>query len=111
MTINIKGHDLDLIVKNRLYLIYENKFGESVDFNTKKYSTLMANLLYATILATIEKQGLNITFTDEEFKDFYDEQSPTFFKDFSDWFILQIQAQAELSEDKGDAPAEKNEKN
>ncbi len=100
MTVNVKGIDLDLMTPNRFYLIYENLFGESVDFNTKKYSTLMANLMHAVIVATIEKKGLNITFSKDDFKNWYDEQDPSIFKDFSDWFVLTLQAQAELSGNK-----------
>lgn len=99
MKIKIKDIELDLHYSMRMYIIYENIMGKSLNFeNASSYTSLIV-LLYSSIIATIQKNKLDITITYDEFMDWLDTQNAQkVMTDFSEWFTSQLTANIDLKD-------------
>jgi len=101
MKINIKGTDLELHYSMRMYILYENIMGKSLNFeNASSYTSLIV-LFYSAIIATIQKEKLNMVVTYDEFMNWLDDQNGAdIMKEFSDWFTSNLNLNIGLSEER-----------
>ena len=108
MEITIKGKKLELCspLSGRTNIMYEDIMGESVDFTKLKTTSSIAKLLYANVLATLEKNHmpLDIEYT-TDFKDILDDDNGgmNFLLEYIQWIAKLLGVQdvlSEVSEDK-----------
>ena len=85
MKINIKGTELELYYSMRVYLIYEQITGKTLSLQ-EGYYTVSVNLFYSTILASMQRNHLDLDFEYDEYLDWLDEQGADLIKDFINWF-------------------------
>ena len=86
MKIKIKGKEFELHYSMRMYILYENIMGQSLNAATQGMTTSMVILMYCAILASIQYHKLNISISYDEFMDWLDDQNPSVFTNFADWF-------------------------
>lgn len=99
MKINIKGKEFELHYSMRMYILYENILGKSIDSeSTSSYTSIIA-LLFSAIMSSIHYYKLNISLSYDEFMDWMDSQNSTkLINDFSRWFVENITANAGLKD-------------
>ena len=78
MEVKIKDKTITLNYTSRMYYIYEEKFQENVEFENLRSQKQQMNLFYACILASIQKQKLDISFSQDEFTDWLDDNGDIF---------------------------------
>lgn len=94
MEITFKGHKLELHYSMRMYIIYENIVGNSLDTTDNSYTNLIT-LIYAALKSTLKYNKLddNISFDDViEFVD--DNDGVVFTAKFTQWLEEQVTRQA-----------------
>lgn len=100
MKIKIKDHEIELIYSQRIYLKYEDLTHSSLTFDQLSSYTALADLFYCTILATLEhktyRNKLNIKLSKEEFIDWYADDATILTRDFTQWFMGNVNSQMEL---------------
>lgn len=100
MKIKIKDKDLELHYSMRMYILYENITGKSLSFENMSSYTSLIVLFYSAIVATIQRNHINMTISYDEFMDWLDEQNgATIMKDFSDWFTSCLTNNISLQDD------------
>lgn len=99
MKIHIKGQELDLHYSMRMYIIFENIMGKSLSFDSSYSYTSLIVLFYSAIMATIQRDKLNMTLSYDEFMDWLDSNEPTkTIQEFSEWFTSQMTVNNNLSD-------------
>lgn len=97
MKITIKDQEIELIYCQRIYLKYEEMYKKSLNIEDLSSYTATADLFYCTIIATLEHKSnrdkYNITFTKEDFLDWYDDNATILTHDFTQWFFNEVQEQ------------------
>lgn len=86
MKVNIKGIELKLYYSMRVYLIYEQITGKTLSLEDGSY-TVSVNLLYSTILASMQHNHMDLDFQYDEYLDWLDEQGIELIKEFINWFL------------------------
>lgn len=94
MEITFKGHKLELHYSMRIYIIYENITGSSLDSNDNSYTNLMA-LVYAALKSTLKYNKLDDNISLDDVIDFVDENDGAVFTArFTQWLEEQVNRQA-----------------
>lgn len=100
MKIKIKNKEIELHYSMRMYILYENITGKSLSFENMSSYTSLIVLFYSAIVATIQRNHINMTISYDEFMDWLDEQNgATIMKDFSDWFTSSVTNNIALQDD------------
>lgn len=100
MKITIKNKELELHYSMRMYILYENITGKSLSFENMSSYTSLIVLFYCAIIATIQRNRIDMTISYDEFMDWLDEQNgATIMKDFSDWFTACLTNNIALQDD------------
>ena len=87
MKINIKNQEIELSYSMRIYILFENITNKSLSFESMQSYTSLIVLFYSSVLASIQKQKLNITISYDEFMDWLDDSNgEQMIKEFSTWF-------------------------
>lgn len=115
MKINIKNTDIELTYSMRIYILFENITNQSLNFeNLNSYTSLIV-LFYSAIVATIQKNKMNLSVSYDEFMDWLDSSNgEQMIKQFSTWFTTQLtnnlalQDAEEVKETKGSKKKSKN---
>lgn len=92
MKVKIKGKEFELHYSMRIYILYENIMGQSLSNVTQGTTTSMVVLMFCAILASMQYHRIETHLNYEEFMDWLDEQPPTVFSEFSDWFTSAVTA-------------------
>ena len=115
MKINIKNQEIELTYSMRIYILFENITNKSLSFDSINSYTSLIVLLYSSIIATIQKQKLNIQWSYHEFMDWLDENNgEQMIKEFSTWFTtcltnnIALQKNEESKENTSDKKKKKN---
>ena len=97
MNIKIKDNDITLHYSVRMYIIFENITGGSLDFSNLTSYTNIINLLYSVIIGTLQynkKQLIEYG----EFLDWLDEQDTNkVLAEFGQWLADNMKIQSDLS--------------
>lgn len=107
MKVKIKGKTLDLHYSMRIYLIYETITGKTLSLQNGSY-TVSVNLLYSTILATMQHKHLDLNFEYDEYLDWLDKQGMDLIKEFIEWFLKIMNVNSSLLEKQIDETDIKN---
>lgn len=108
MKVKIKGEEIELCYSMRLHIIYENITGESVDFTNLTSIKTLTTLLLATIMASAQKNKIELNLTYDEYCDWLDENDGyVVINEFANWLAETIQAKYAMladneEENKGD---------
>lgn len=115
MKINIKNQEIELTYSMRIYILFENITNKSLSFKSIESYTSLIVLFYSSIIATIQKQKLNIQLSYDEFMDWLDENNgEQMIKEFSTWFTtcltnnIALQQNEESNENTSDNDESKN---
>lgn len=113
MKINIKNQEIELSYSMRIYILFENITNKSLSFESMQSYTSLIVLFYSSIIASIQKQKLNITISYDEFMDWIDENNgEKMIKQFSAWFAERLTNNIALQDteetDNTEASDEKN---
>lgn len=73
MKIKIKDKELTLHYTIRMMILFENITGENVNFENLKSTKQLTTLLLACILASAQKEKIDLQLTYDEFIDFLDD--------------------------------------
>lgn len=96
MKVVVKETEFDLSYTSRFHYVFEEKFNKSVDYQDLSYTNI-ANMLYACIIASIQKQKLNLSLNEDEYKDWLDDNGFMYIlNQFALWLAEQIRFQTEL---------------
>ena len=115
MKINIKNQEIELTYSMRIYILFENITNKSLSFEVMQSYTSLIVLFYSSVLASIQKQKLNLTISYDEFMDWLDENNgEQMIKEFSTWFTacltnnIALQQNEESNENTSDSDESKN---
>ena len=115
MKIKIKDQEIELNYSMRIYILFENITNKSLSFDSINSYTSLIVLLYSSIIATIQKQKLNIQLSYDEFMDWLDDSNgEQMIKEFSEWFTtcltnnIALQQNEESNENTSDSDESKN---
>lgn len=114
MTIKIDGKEIELRYSMRMYILYENITGKSLNFEEMTSYTTVMTLLYCAILGTMQKNKQELTLTYNEFLDWIDDNGMDIIPEFAKWFLHQIEISSgvgKLEKPKDDEKDEKKEEN
>lgn len=93
MKITFRGQELELHYGMRIYIIYENIMGNTVDFKDLTKFTSIITLFYSAVVATLQYNKMNTDVTYDEFIDWIDIDTTNKIKEFSEWFVKNLEAQ------------------
>jgi hypothetical protein len=98
MKIKIKDKDLELHYSMRSFVIYEEITGKSLNLEDINSLSAIVNLFYSNVLATMQYNNMNLDLTYNDFWNWIDENNgPTLIQEFSEWYMQQLQAQADFN--------------
>lgn len=115
MKIKIKGEEIELTYSLRTNIIYESIMQEALDLEKATSINVMATLLYANIVAMIQKYKLNLTLSYDEYFDWLDDNGGIkILNEYGYWLANQLQQQynitPETPEEENDAKKKKKSK-
>lgn len=91
MKVNIKDHELDLHYSLRIYMIYENIEGTSLESLNANSITSTISLIYATLVSTLKYNKIEEKLTLEDVIEFLDNNGGMkFVNEFSLWFTSEV---------------------
>ena len=94
MEITFKGHKLELHYSMRMYIIYENIAGQSLDSKDNSYTNLLA-LIYAALKATLKYNKLDDNISLDDVIEFVDDNDGAVFTArFTRWLEDEVNCQA-----------------
>lgn len=101
MKVKIGEREIEMHYSLRMYMLYENIVGESVDYSKFNSFTDMLNLFYCAVLSSMQYHKMELDLKFDEFIDWIDTDKGIIgFTEFSAWYIEHLQLQQELI-DKG----------
>lgn len=114
MNIKIKDNDITLHYSVRMYIIFENITGGSLNFDNLTSYTNIINLLYSAITATLQYERKSLI-DYNDFLDWLDEQDTNkVLAEFGQWLADNMKIQSDLSpasEEKDDSTQSKKKDN
>ena len=95
-----------------MYILYENIMGKSLSFENMNSYTSLIVMFYAAIIATIQKNHVDLVITYDEFMDWLDSQQSAAdtVKEFGDWLAANLNVNTSLVGDNDDVKENKNDK-
>lgn len=91
MKVNIKGHDLDLHYSLRIFMIYENIEGTSLESLNATSITSTVSLIYAALVSTLKYNKIEEKLDLEDVIEFLDNNGGIkFVNEFSSWFTSEV---------------------
>ena len=110
MTVTVQNKEIVLEYTMRLHLVYENITGESVNFENMASMKQLTTMLLATIIASAQKQHIDINFTYDDYMNWLDDNGGyAVINDFAIWFSKELQAKysllAEKIQEENDLPS------
>lgn len=113
MKVKIKENEITLHYTMRMYIIYENITGESIDFENMNSAKQLTSLFLACIMASAQKDKIDLKLDYQEFMDFVDDNGGyAILNDFAIWFIDELNNKYSLlkEEKEDDFPKNKRKK-
>ena len=112
MTIKIQGKEIELFYTMRMFIVYENITGDSVDFENMKSLKQISTLFLACIIGSAQKQNIQLDVTYNDYMEWLDENGGyTLLNEYALWLANQMQAKYELlakeKEEKGNKKPKK----
>lgn len=100
MKVTIKETELELHYSLRIYLIYENITGKSLDVTDPSYSVTI-NLFYSAILASMQYHHRGLLFEYDEYIEWLDSHIEEM-NEFIKWFIKNMRVNASITNESKD---------
>ena len=98
MKIKIHDNEIELRYSMRSFVIYEEIVGKSLNLEDINSLSSIAYLFYANILATMQYNGMTLDFTYDDFWNYIDDNGGIrLITEFSEWYMKQLQAQADFN--------------
>jgi len=108
MKVKIKGKEFELHYSMRMYILYENIMGKNLNVIEQGTTTSLIILMYCAVVASMQYHRINEHVAYEEFMDWLDEQPPTVFAEFGNWFTSASETYTSLKK-VSDEPGETSE--
>lgn len=103
MRIKIKEKELELHYSMRIHILYENIMNQTLSNSDKVGTTTsMIVLMYCAIIASLQYYRMNETLSYDDFLDWVDQQGPSIFTEFGQWFTESVEAYNSIGADKSD---------
>jgi hypothetical protein len=103
MRIKIKEKELELHYSMRIHILYENIMNQTLSNSDKVGTTTsMIVLMYCAIVASMQYYRMNETLSYDDFLDWVDQQGPSIFTEFGQWFTESVEAYNSIGADKSD---------
>lgn len=100
MKIKIKDKEIELRYTIRTNILYESIEQSQVDYTALDKVTVIATLLYANILATMQANKMEVKLTYDEYMNWLDEnKGVVILNEYAVWLAAQMQTQFELIPD------------
>ena len=106
MIVKIGEREIEMHYSLRMYMLYENIVGESLDYTKLESYTTILNLFYCAVLSSMQYHKMELDLKFDEFIDWIDTQGITALSEFSTWYTENLMLQQELV----DKATEKNNK-
>ena len=98
MKIQVNGKDMELHYSMRSFVIYEEITGRSLNLEDINSLSSIVNLFYANVLASMQYNGMELTMTYNDFWNYLDDHNgPMLIKEFSEWYMKHLEAQADFN--------------
>jgi ATP-dependent Clp protease ATP-binding subunit ClpA len=98
MIIKIGEREIEMHYSLRMYMIYENRLDESVDYTKiqlNSYNTIL-NLFYCAVLSSMQYHKMELDLKFDEFMDWIDTGGMENIPEFTAWFMKNLMLQQEL---------------
>lgn len=100
MKINIQGKEIELFYTMRMYIIYENITGESVDFENMKSLKQISTLFLSTIMGSAQKQNIQLDITYNDYMEWLDDNGGyIMINKYATWLQEQMESKYQLLAD------------
>jgi hypothetical protein len=106
MIVKIGEREIEMHYSLRMYMLYENIVGESLDYTKLESYTTILNLFYCAVLSSMQYHKMELDLKFDEFIDWIDTEGITALSEFSVWYTENLMLQQELV----DKATEKNNK-
>lgn len=106
MIVKIGEREIEMHYSLRMYILFENIVGESVDYTKLESYTTILNLFYCAVLSSMQYHKMELDLKFDEFIDWIDTEGITALSEFSAWYTENLMLQQELV----DKALEKNNK-
>lgn len=106
MKAKIGEREIEMHYSLRMYMLYENIVGESLDYTKLESYTTILNLFYCAVLSSMQYHKMELDLKFDEFIDWIDTEGITVLSEFSTWYTENLMLQQELV----DKALEKNNK-
>jgi len=98
MKLKLKQGDVELHYSLRAMCIYEEITGKSLNLEDINSLSSIVNLFYSNVLASMQYAGLELTLTYNDFWNYLDDNNgPELIKEFSEWYMEHLKAQADFN--------------
>lgn len=113
MKVKIGEREIEMHYSFRMYILYENRLGESVDFTKLNNYTYTLNLFYCAVLSSMQYHKMELDLEFDEFMDWADtKEGMSTIPEFLGWYFENFKFQEEiLSNAEEKLKAEATEKN
>ncbi len=115
MKVKIGEREIEMHYSLRMYMLYENRLGESVDFTKLNNYTYTLNLFYCAVLSSMQYHKMELDLEFDEFMDWTDtKEGMSTIPEFLAWYFTNLKLQEEIlgnaTEKLADKATEKNNK-
>jgi hypothetical protein len=109
MTVKIGEREIEMHYSLRMYMLYENIVGESLDYTKLESYTTILNLFYCAVLSSMQYHKMELDLKFDEFIDWIDTEGKTAIPEFLEWYFGNLKLEQEL-QGKTSETTEKNKK-
>ena len=96
MIVKINDKEIEMHYSLRIYMLYEQIIGETLDYTKMENYTTLINLFYVSVLASMQYHKMELDLKIGDFIDWLDASGPLVITEFSNWYTEQLMIQQEL---------------
>lgn len=97
MKVKIGEREIELHYSFRMYILFENRLGESVDFTKLNNYTYALNLFYCALLSSMQYHKMELDLEFDEFMDWSDtKEGMSTIPEFLAWYFTNYKVQEEI---------------
>ena len=96
MKVKIGEREIEMHYSFRMYMLYENIVGESLDYTNLNNYTTVLNLFYCAVLSSMQYHKMELDLKFDEFIDWIDAGGITALSEFYEWYFENLKLQDEL---------------
>jgi len=97
MKVKIGDREIEMHYSLRMYILFENKVGESFDFTKLNNYTYTLNMFYCAVISSMQYHKMEIDLEFDEFMDWTDtKEGMSTIPEFMAWYMENLKLQDEI---------------